>query len=103
MSTLANSEVMERRTDESLEWRDQDVIVIKNRSDVRVPVKFSHFQARGAKSNVAVIQPARQATRTLKEGDHDGFTIVLGGREAVTLRSGAWTPPHGRVQSGFAQ
>lgn len=100
MSTFVASESLEKITDEAIDFRDSDLVVINNRCDRRCSVRFKDYATRGGPSARCVIQPARQRTFTVREGDKDGAEVVLGAGESVVIRADVWKAQIGRGRGG---
>lgn len=97
LSSFDKSEVMEHKTDESISFPDDHIVVIKNRRESACVVRLETIRLGSGKR--FILQTSRQATRTLKS-KHDSeigttVAIALGGGEALTIRTNLWRAPTG--------
>lgn len=99
-SSITASERMEAKTDESIDFDDTALIVIKSRGQPHT-IELSGFTSRHDTVRYLVVQPSRQPARTLYIGQ-DGLKIRLEADESCTLRTSAWTPPRGTGPGGAA-
>jgi hypothetical protein len=97
LSTFDKSETMEHKTDESIAFPDDHIVVIKNRRECACVVRLESIRLESGKR--FVLATSRQMTRTLKsklDSEVDtSCAIALGGGEALTIRTSAWRAPTG--------
>lgn len=100
MSTFAASETLEARTDETLDFGDTDLVVVRNQSESPCTVTMRDFEVHGGTAIGAILQPSRQRTYVVRKGDREGARLTLGAGESMTIRTTGWRPPIGRGQQG---
>ena len=97
LSSFDKSEVMEHRTDESISFPDDHIVVVKNRRESTCVIRLETIRLSSGKR--FILAPSRQCTKQLLS-KHDSevntsIAIALGGGESVTIRSSAWRPHKG--------
>lgn len=91
-STLDSTYKLDGKTDESISWTDDDLIVIKN--VMERPVEILLESIRLPEGRKAIFRPARQGAFTLLDKSQSELraerSLTLGPQEACTLHSSEW-------------
>ncbi len=93
-STLDETYKLDGRTDETISFADDDLVVIKNVMDRPVAITLESVKLPDGRR--AVVRPSRQAHFTLLDkgvSEHRSQRqLQLGGGESMTLTSSEWVP-----------
>lgn len=96
-STLDETHRLDTRTDESIAWTDDDLVVIQNK--LERPVEILLESIRLPEGKRAIFRPSRQAHFTLVDKElsvtRSERSLTLGAGETCTLESSAWRPQGG--------
>jgi len=96
-STLDATYRLEGKTDESISWSDNDLIVIKN--VLERPCEILLESIRLMEGRRAILRPSRQGAFTLVDKQLSSVRnereLTLGPGESCTLTSSAWLPQGG--------
>lgn len=107
-STIAQSILLPNRTDEALDFDDEDIVIIKNERADATKIRLAQFNPRRGPAAYANLTSSRHESRAGRihaqgEGGQEVLDWILEGGEAVIIKSGVWKPPHGPGRSGPPQ
>ncbi len=96
-SSFDRTEKMEHRTDESISFPDDHIVVIKNCRESKCVIRLETIRLPSGKR--FIVRPSRQHTRTLwSKADSEvnaKTAIALGGGESIAITSSAFTSQKG--------
>lgn len=96
-SNLDATHCLDSRTDESISWTDQDVVVIQNKLERACEILLESIRL--PEGRRAIFKPSRQASFVLvdKQVSHlrSERELILGPGESCVLTSSCWTPQGG--------
>ena len=102
-STFDNTQKMEHRTDESISFPDDHIVIIKNMRESKCIIRLESIRL--GEGKYFIIRPSRQPVKKLftkRESEiRSSIAIALGGGESIVIQSSAWrSPQHGGVSVG---
>lgn len=96
-STFEKTERMEHRTDESISFPDDHIVIIKNMRESKCVIRLESIRL--GEGKYFIVRPSRQPVKKIlsKRMSEIGTScaLALGGGESVVIFSSAWTPQTG--------